>query len=846
MAQSDPILIRLYKAGRQLVNYLNQKPFWHTLFEFIQLSVRKVWTIIRVLFLNHYFRGVVVILRTVWLIVLILFIGIAFLTLMDQARDVLEAMVEPSAISTWRTFIAFLVTFLCSLSTWYFTRIVFVLKNQQRYVEVELVEHLQSEQTGVGIAGEQAGTGKVPDGRGGGELTAEPMPTEEVVPLTQKTHIITTTERGRAQQTGDEGLAIDDTLFKLDDNLLKVFTRWTPLALGAIPMLTLMLALSDIKNSGIHIAILIALFFPYVLIAYFSQHYVRKSPNAVVKPMDETEVQSDDRDIQGHSLTELLPIHLSLIAVAFLFSLTWFILSTWWESNMLISRSIGPVAIVFLGLTVQVFVASVLIYLDYLFNTPLTLMIIILAAFLHNNNHQIRTLDHRNYYSKDRYDSLKIAEHFRRWLDYRIDTTTVKDSVAGPDTLYPVYLIAAEGGGVRAAHWTASVLAKLQAMDPRFFRHVFAISGASGGSVGASMFTALYRDSLVFSQDPYYATHQTSSLLTQTQSILKNDFLSPLVAAFFAPDLVQKFLPLSINSFDRAQYLEDSFSSAYYQNVNPGGDGPIHFNSLDSAFTDLWRIKNTYELPALFLNTTRVETGQKGILTHLQIANNPYFTNIIDVQDTIHQHIPYNTAAFISARFPLVTPPATVRQPNDPSEDWSSFVDGGYIDNSALETTMAVLSSILNDGNPDDKSCPPPDAAYRKLLSKVKFRVIFIKNSAQSDERNEPQTLKGFYEVTAPAKAFFNSWDNNLSSKYFITREYLKGKSSVSNQVQVDPQLYILELDRKNGTIPLGWALSPGANARINDQIKNLDQIIGRNRQNKALLKGLAIKFRAN
>ena len=829
MSNSDPFLIRIYNAGKRLLDRLNKRPFWRALLTFIKLSIKKTWTIIRVILLNHYLRGLVIILRTVWLIVIILFIGVAFLTLMDQARDVLEAMVEPSPISTWRTFCAFLVTFLCSISTWYFTRLIFVLKNQQRYVEIDLQKTPLYEAKSVAVPSTQTQIDNLPDGRGMGEVTDAPAPNDEPATFKRNAEITFETERESQKTTGDEGMAIDDKLYKLNDDLLKTFSRWTPLSLGAIPLLTLIVALSAIKNSGVHIAILICIFFPYVLIAYLSQHYVKKDLETNGTNIDEPRAKTDDSDIQGHKFIELLPVHLSLIMFAFLFTIVWFFLSTWWESNMLISRSIGPVAIVFLGLTVQVFVASVLIYLDYLFNTPLTLIILIVATFLHNNNHQIRTLDHRNYYSKDRYDSLKITEHFRRWIQYRSSKISVNDTTTHNDSLYPVYLIAAEGGGVRAAHWTASVLAKLQAMHPHFYRHVFAISGASGGSVGASMFTALYRDSLFFPRNLL----KTPSLLTQTQSILKNDFLSPLVAAYFAPDLVQKFLPISINSFDRAQYLEDSFSSAYYLNWNPEGmEGPSDFNSLDSAFTDLWRIKNTYESPALFLNTTRVETGQKGVLTNLRIVGNPYFANIIDVQDTIHQHIPLNTAAFMSARFPIVTPPATIHQPKNPSRDWSSFVDGGYVDNSALETTMAVLSSVIGDTTNTDKD-------YKKLLKKVEFRILFIKNSAQNDDSNNPQTLKGFYELTAPAEAFFNSWDNNLSSKYFITGEYLRGKAADRITTHVDKQLYILELDRKNGTIPLGWALSPSANERINDQIKNINQIIRGNQQNKNLLKGL-------
>jgi len=60
-----------------------------------------------------------------------------------------------------------------------------------------------------------------------------------------------------------------------------------------------------------------------------------------------------------------------------------------------------------------------------------------------------------------------------------------------PNKPYPVFIVAAEGGGVRAAYWAASVLTRLQADDPRFAQHVYAISGVSGGSLGGATFVAL-------------------------------------------------------------------------------------------------------------------------------------------------------------------------------------------------------------------------------------------------------------------------------------------------------------------------------------------------------------------
>src|SRR5690606_37338373 len=58
----------------------------------------------------------------------------------------------------------------------------------------------------------------------------------------------------------------------------------------------------------------------------------------------------------------------------------------------------------------------------------------------------------------------------------------------------PVFVVAAAGGGLRAAYWTALLLAE---MDDRtcgqFGRHVLAASGVSGGSLGLALYAAQRR-----------------------------------------------------------------------------------------------------------------------------------------------------------------------------------------------------------------------------------------------------------------------------------------------------------------------------------------------------------------
>jgi hypothetical protein len=109
----------------------------------------------------------------------------------------------------------------------------------------------------------------------------------------------------------------------------------------------------------------------------------------------------------------------------------------------------------------------------------------------------------------------------------------------------PLFIVATEGGGIRTAYWTATVLGTIQDADPSFADHIFAISGVSGGSLGAAVFDALEAE----------ATPQ-GEFTKRGQAILSQDFLSPAIATMLFPDLIQRFLPFPVLFLDRGRWLE--------------------------------------------------------------------------------------------------------------------------------------------------------------------------------------------------------------------------------------------------------------------------------------------------
>lgn len=128
-----------------------------------------------------------------------------------------------------------------------------------------------------------------------------------------------------------------------------------------------------------------------------------------------------------------------------------------------------------------------------------------------------------------------------------------------------VFLVAAEGGGIRAAYWTALVLGEIDDQQPAFARHVFAISGISGGSLVAAVFDALLaerreRGGTLRCGDA--GSSRSSSLRDCADAVLRPNFLSPTLAKMIAPDLGQRFLPFPVPPLDRGRTLEDSWAPA--------------------------------------------------------------------------------------------------------------------------------------------------------------------------------------------------------------------------------------------------------------------------------------------
>ncbi|HWM26769.1 MAG TPA: hypothetical protein VNP98_18270 [Chthoniobacterales bacterium] len=495
------------------------------------------------------------------------------------------------------------------------------------------------------------------------------------------------------------------------------------------------------------------------------------------------------------------------ISVMLLTSLLLFILFA--VAPVPVPQWLGMGTILFLAATSWISLGGLLIHLGSRWQLPLLTSLVVLALVFSfwNDNHIIRVAPQQEVTRPD------VIQSFRTWY-------ALAEKNDGAGALHPLFIVATEGGGIRAAYWTATVLGGIQDANPNFAPHLFAISGVSGGSLGAAVFDALL------------AEPNPGKFKDKAHDILSQDFLSPTLAAMLYPDLVQRFLPFPIPSFDRGRALEMGWEKAWRDTMGN--------NRMAESFVDLWKPGPREWMPSLFLNGTSVEKGNRIITTNLRLTT--VFLDAEDAADKLGQHslpatkagchIPLSTAAHQSARFTFVSPAG--RFP-----DGSHIVDGGYFENSAATTALEIATRIK-------------DVCAVDRITNVDVKVIMISNDprkgaisiapakpvpeAPGPKRSEPMNSQGDFmgEVTAPLYTLLNT--RNARGTYAqkaIGREQRRFKAGVitapteTDQTQpATKDIVYFRLRDTNVPLPLGWMLSAAAAKTMQDQLRLEDDIV--------------------
>ena len=217
---------------------------------------------------------------------------------------------------------------------------------------------------------------------------------------------------------------------------------------------------------------------------------------------------------------------------------------------IIFAGELGTGAVLVLAGAAWVFWGSVLVYYGQRVHLPLLVLAVFWVAFcsLTNDNHDLRTVTPMKGYTRP-----KLSDALKEWHEHIAKKY--------PGTVHPLYIVASEGGGIRAAYWTAAVLGTIQDEQPAFADHVFAISGVSGGSLGAAVFASLLPDG-----------HDRKDFALRAESMLGRDFLSPAMAAMLCPDFLQRFWPWGYTWLDRGRWVERELGKRVARHDAKGGD----------------------------------------------------------------------------------------------------------------------------------------------------------------------------------------------------------------------------------------------------------------------------------
>lgn len=311
-------------------------------------------------------------------------------------------------------------------------------------------------------------------------------------------------------------------------------------------------------------------------------------------------------------------------------------------------------------------------------------------------------------------------------------------------------LVAASGGASCAGFFTAATLGEI--IDRTrgktglndFQRQLFAISSVSGSSTGAAFFAAALREARPDGSNPCNGPDRTRLVYFNgaptdwrhcMEQLLAGDFISSTLMAYVYKDAIRGLAALAtklglLQVPDRAAVLERSWEQQFCRNAGAPCN-TTEFQGLEAPFlkvaaqTDQDRAQRKW-FPLLFFNSTDVDTGRRIVVSpvasHMRSKANfgaRIFVDAYDFHDllaylpsskkgrdpseqaaqvdgNLDRDVSLSTAALLSARFPIISPPANVLNKKD--NVVARVIDGGYFENFGAATAQELGKQLKQAG----------------------------------------------------------------------------------------------------------------------------------------------------
>ncbi len=241
-------------------------------------------------------------------------------------------------------------------------------------------------------------------------------------------------------------------------------------------------------------------------------------------------------------------------------------------------------------------------------------------------------------------------------------------------------MVAASGGGARAAKWTSTVICSLNAaVGADFLRSIPLISATSGGAVGSMFVVEAIRDGLADRERLHLADVAAGATS-----------LASVTWGFVYGDLWRAFLPLAplaLHAQDRGIAMERRYDRVF---VDAFGRSP----SLRGWAEDVAAGRR----PALVFNATVAESGRRFAIAPVVLSPPAGVPTARwrGIDNFLERHpgvdVRMTTAARLSATFPYVTPIARI---DAPVEGAYHIADGGYSENYGVLSIIEFLDPVM-------------------------------------------------------------------------------------------------------------------------------------------------------
>lgn len=483
------------------------------------------------------------------------------------------------------------------------------------------------------------------------------------------------------------------------------FVRFFPQFLGFMVIVFFgMGIISSSKGIGFNLILTIGMAIGYIAIVYGRRRFFTSIMTATSLDFHNW----DDLPKSTRLIIIVTTVTYGMLFILFIFPI----------AEIRVSQFIGPIGVLAGGVSFLTFFAAIIQYIDMNSKVPVTFLLLvwILIVGTISNNDGIRKSD-------DPSSTLKtnnIRDYFDGWY--------AKHNPNNDSTV--IRLIAGQGGGSRAAYWTANVLAHYDSIDNSFYNSIFSFSTVSGSSVGTGFYCA---HKALERSNPKLKNSRKRNM----REIVGKDFLSPNTGPMFFQELTQVIQPFSVPWSDRSKYLEDAWAQAFEDETGS--------ELLNQHFMDVY--DDQYEMPLQFYNSCISERGMQAI-TGPFLPDTTGLENEIQLSNGYHTNIHLKTAMSLSARFPFFTSPGTI----DISKKVDlNFVDGGYFENTGLGTTMVIYDMLH-------------EIRERDSLN-FTVEVLYIQNG-KGNYFNTTKDNRLLKIATVPVLTLFNTWDTEAAQMY--------------------------------------------------------------------------------